>query len=299
MELEQLIDALLSRGIAPEPAPTESEYHALWLRREVGDENEFTTAALGGALADRLAWVFVAGYQATIRRCFPGLPRESGWCAFVNTEDSSGAFPGTTLAGESGQRRLSGWKGWVAAADHIDRLLVSASHNQTPFLVIRRDQPGVTIETGAPKGYLSEMVQGRAHFADVAIAEEQVIGDERTFPVFRSAESAYVRVALAAFILGHSRRLDAPPSLIGGAVGALFSLEAILRLRLPSDTAAVGLLGAANQVSTLAAEFEALIQDRDRALHALWIKDRRLVGGALPGIAARAAKALGVTDPEG
>lgn len=298
MELVQVVDALLTGDIAPQPSPTESDYHALWLGRAVGDEDELVMAALGGALADRLAWVFVAGYQATIRRCFAELPREPGWSAFVNTEDQTGAFPGTTLSGEPGQRRLSGWKGWVAAADHVDRLLVSASHNQVPFAVVRRDQSGVTIETGAPKGYLSEMVQGRAHFEDVTVEEDQVIGDERTFPVFRSAESAYVRAALAAFMLSHARRLDAPPNLISGAAAALFALEAILHRELPSDTAAVGLLGAANQVSALATEFEALLEERDEALHALWTKDRRLVDGALPGIAARAARALGVTDPE-
>ena len=256
-------------------------------------------AALGGALADRLAWVFVAGYQATIRRCFPELAREQGWSAFANTEDPTGAFPGTTLSEWPGQRRLSGWKGWVAAADHVDRLLVSASHNQVPFAVVRRDQPGVTIETGAPKGYLSEMVQGRAHFEDVIVEEGQVIGDERTFPTLRSAESAYVRVALAAFMLSHVRRLDAAPTLISGAVAALFSLKANLRLELPSDTAAVGLLGAANQVSALATEFEALLEERDAALYALWTKDRRLVDGALPGIAAGAARALGVPEAGG
>ena len=299
MELEQLIDGVLAGEIVPQPAPTEPDYHTLWLRREVGASDELEMAALGGALADRLAWVFVAGYQATIRRCFPELPRESGWCAFVNTEDRTGVFPGTTLSGGPGQRRLSGWKGWVAAADHIDRMLVSASHNQIPFLVVRRDHPGVTIETGAPKSYLAEMVQGRVHFEDVPITEDQVIGDERTFPTFRSAESAYVRVALAAFILSHARGLNAPPALTSGAAAALFSLEAILRLELPSDAAAVGLLGAASQVGALAADFEALIEEQDAALHALWTKDRRLVGGALPGIASRAARALGVAEAGG
>src|SRR5690606_13747381 len=103
------------------------------------------------------------------------------------------------------------------------------------------------------------------------------------------AESAYVRVALAAFILSHARRLEAPADLISGAVAALFSLDAILQLHLPSDAAAVGLFGAAKQVSALAGQFESLIEERDVALHALWTKDQRLVDGALPGIAARAA----------
>lgn len=295
MDLQQLVTGILAGSIAPEPSPTEADYHAAWLDRKVGEEDEFMTAALGGALADRLAWVFVAGYQSSMRRSFPALPRENGWCAFVNTEDRTGTYPGTSLTGEPGNRRLSGWKGWVAAADHIDRLLVSASHNQLPFMLLRRDQPGVRIVSGGPpKAYLSELVQGRAQFDNVAISEAQIIGDERTFPVFRATESAYVRAALAAFMFSHARRLGAPPALTGGALDALFACKAILQLPLPSDAASVAMLGSAGHVIALASEFESLIAQKDPALHQLWMKDRRLVHGSLPATLARAERALGI-----
>ena len=297
MDLQQLVTGILAGTTAPESSPTEADYHAAWLDHRVGEEDEFMTAALGGALADRLAWVFVAGYQASMRRSFPALPRENGWCAFVNTEDRTGTYPGTTLTGEPGNHRLSGWKGWVAAADHIDHLIVTASHNQRPFMLMRRDQPGVRIVSGGPpKAYLSELVQGRAHFDNVAISETQIIGDARTFPVFRSAESAYVRTALSAFMFSHARRLGAPPALIGGALDALFACAAILQLPLPSDTAAVAMLGSASHVVALALEFESLIAQKDQALHQLWVKDRRLIRGSLPGIASRAERALGIAS---
>lgn len=287
---------MLSGTVAAPPSPTEGDYHATWLARDVGSEGEFMTAALGGALADRLAWVFVAGYQAGIRRSFPTLPRERGWCAFVNTEDKSGTFPGTLLSGEPGALRLSGCKGWVAAADHIDRLIVTASQNKPPFMLIRRDQAGVRIDNGPPKAYLSEMVQGRASFDNVAIGDEQFIGDERTFPVFRSVESAYVRTALAAFMFSQARRLGGPPSLIGGALASLCASATMLQLPLPSDAASVAMLGGANHAGGLAAEFESLIALKDPALHGLWMKDRRLTGGSAAAIASRAERALGLTD---
>ena len=42
-------------------------------------------AVHGGMLADRMAWVFVAGYQAALRRTFPdqALPR---WAALAVSE---------------------------------------------------------------------------------------------------------------------------------------------------------------------------------------------------------------------
>ncbi len=110
MELADVAEGVLQGRIMPVSAQSEADWHAAWLEHEVGSQEEIVTAALGGALSDRLAWVFLAGYQATIRRCFPELPPEHGWCSFVNTEDQSGSLPGTSLTGEPGSLRLSGWK---------------------------------------------------------------------------------------------------------------------------------------------------------------------------------------------
>jgi hypothetical protein len=249
-------------------------------------------AVLGGALADRLAWVFLAGYQGTIRRCFPGLSREHGWSSFVNTEDPSGSLPGTSLTGGPPNRRLSGWKTWVAASDHAERLLVSAHQGETPFVVVRRDQPGVLIERGQPKVYLSEMTQGRVEFTDVTVGEDQLIGDERTFLMFRSAESAYVRAALNAFIFSQACQPGGWPDLIGQALAGLYAAASILQLPLPSNAAAVALFGLDVRTGALAQDFASFIEREDPGLHALWMKDRRLVDGASNGIARRAAEAL-------
>lgn len=293
MELKELVEQVVSAAVLTVSAPSEADYHAVWLQHRVGRESPLLIAALGGALADRLAWVFVAGYQATLRRTFPDLPVEDGWCAFVNTEDPSGTLPPTSLTGEPGHRRLSGTKTWLAMADHVDRLLVSARHNTPPFIVVRRDQAGVRIESGGPKSYLSEMVQGRVTFDDIPVPEKQITGDERTFPVFRASESAYVRVALNAFILNHTRRLGGPPALIGGAVAELYASAALLDLDLPSPVAALGLHGVDMHTQALASEFEGYVRAHDEALFQLWTKDRRLVTGASAGIAARAAAVLG------
>ncbi|MCC6238361.1 MAG: hypothetical protein IT299_12440 [Dehalococcoidia bacterium] len=292
MELQELVDRILDHDLEAVAAPAEADYHAAWLARDIASDAEFMLAAHGGALADRLAWVFLAGYQATIRRCFPTLPREAGWAAFVNTEDRSGDFAGTTLSGARGHRVLSGWKGWVAGAGHLDRMLVSASQGRLPFIVVRPSDPGVRLEVGPARGYLSEMTQGRAHFEDAPVREDQVIEDDSTFAVFRASESAYVRAALAAFMLAQTRRLDGPPSLIGGALALLFASESILRLPLPSDAASVAFLGVAEQTTALAAAFEDLIRERDPALYELWNKDRRLITGAFAGVQSRADAVL-------
>jgi hypothetical protein len=291
MDLHELIDGVMAGRIAPVSAPAEADYHLVWLEYQVNTSDPFVASALGGALADRLAWVFLAGYQGTIRRCFPALPTEPGWCAFVNTE-GSGGLPGTALTTGSGERRLTGWKTWVAGADHVDRLLVSASHEHLPFCVVRREHAGVRILSGPPSAYLPELVQGRVEFQDVAISPDQLTGDERTFPAFRASESAYIRAALFAFMLAHSLRLEAPPELIASALTGVLTMESLLCLPLPSEAATIATLGASRQCEAVAAEFAALIESRDQALFEHWTRDARLVYGASSGTLTRAEEAI-------
>lgn len=292
MDVRELVERIQSGDITPTDAPSEGDYYEAWLRGEVSTADPFETAAIGGAMADRLAWVFIAGYQGTITRCFPQLPVIPGWRAFVNTEDRRGNLIGTRLLTEGGVRRLYGWKTWVAAADHVDILMVSARQNEPPFLVIPRTQAGVQIERATPKGYLTEMAQSSVRFDGVEVSDGQIVGDETTFSTFRAAEGAYVRVALNAFILSHALRLGADATIVGGAIAGLLGASANLQLPLPSSIASLAIAGADGHTTWLASEFEAFIQSRDQDLYQRWVRDGRLIHGASAGIAARAESVL-------
>lgn len=297
VSLDAVIEGVLAGTIGPIDAATEGAYHAAWLERDLGSREPAVMAALGGALADRLPWVFMAGYEATLRRCFPDLRAERGWSAFANTE-GVGELPGTSLTGEAGSRRLSGWKTWLAGADHVARLLVSAKHNELPLLVIRRDQQGVVIEHSRSGGYLPELVQGRVRFDDVAVLEGQVTGNAETFPTFRASEGGYVRLALNAFMLSHAVRLQAPAALVSGALAGVLAAAAAMDLALPSSTATIALGGVDARTRALAGEFGAFIATADPALHARWTRDARLYGSdALTRRAEEALAALRLALP--
>jgi len=292
VDVPQLVERIRTGQVHPVDAPTEEDYYRAWVQGGVSDADPFTTAVVGGAMADRLAWVFLAGYQATITRCFPELAVMPGWRSFVNTEDRRGILSGTSLLNEDGARRLYGWKTWVAASAHVDELMVSAKQNEPPFIVVPRAQAGVHIDDGTPKAYLTEMVQGTVRFDGVEVADSQIVGDETTFSVFRASEGAYVRVALTAFILSHAIRLGGDATLVGGAISGLLGASAILRLPVPSAIASLAVAGADSHTTWLASEFEAFIQERDEELSRRWLRDNRLVHGASAGIAARADAAL-------
>lgn len=285
-----MIGDVLAGAVSTVEAPSEAEFHRAWVEREISSHEPVVIAALGGALADRLAWVFQSGYQATLHRCFPQVPAEPGWLAFANTE-GVGGLAGTTLSVEPGRRRLNGWKTWLAGAGHVERLLVSATHNELPFLLVRRDAPGVVIEHNREGGYLPELIQGRVGFTDVAIVEEQVTGDERTFPTFRAAEGAYVRVALNAFMLAQAVRLDGPAGLVSAALAGVLAAAGAVALELPSTAATLAIAGVDQQTRVLTREFEVFIGSADPALHERWLRDQRLFRGS-DSMAQRADAAL-------
>ena len=292
MRIDEVIDGVLRREFGPADAPTEADWLATWVANDLGHADLEVMAALGGALSDRLAWVFLSGYQATVARCFPDLPRRDGWTSFVNTEDRSGTLPGTALSGDGDARRLNGWKGWLAASSSVERLLVSAKQEHTPFIVLDRGAPGVRIEDRNAPSYLPELTQGRVQFADVPVPDEALTGDEHTFPLFRTTEGAYIRVALATFMLSHARRLDAPAPLLAEAVAVLHASIGVVAQPMPSLPSLLAAHGADITTQRLVTSFEDLLRARDPELLGRWTRDRRLVTGAGERLAARAAADL-------
>lgn len=298
MDMTSFVGSVLTGELAPVAAGDEQVFHTEWVTRGLSLDDSFLMAARGGAIADRLAWVFVSGYQATIRRVFPDLSPEPGWASFVNTENPEAKLSGTTLeVDSSGNGTLRGWKTWVATSAHVSRLLVSSSQGRIPFAVVRRDQPGVEIETSPRKSYLGDMSQGRVQFHDVAVSADCIVGDERTFPVFRASESAYVRVALNAFMFAQCCRVGAPAELIARLVANLYGSQAVMAGQLPSDEATIALYGIHMETVDLAFQFQKLLAESDPDLQARWLVDRRLVDGVTVGLASRAAQALSQRRP--
>ena len=66
---------------------SEQDYYDLWHACGLHTMSPGDSAIAGALLADRLPWVFAAGYQATLHNAFPGLPR-AGWAAFAATEEA-------------------------------------------------------------------------------------------------------------------------------------------------------------------------------------------------------------------
>jgi len=180
--------------------PEESSFHSAWrtacnVAHGALQDEEVELALAGGALADRLAWVFVSGYQAAVRRCFPELVSGSGWTCLAAAEGRDG--PGCVLATDGEDYLLSGEKSWVAGAGVLESLVVSVNEGDSRcFAGVEASAPGVAIDLPRTPGFLGEMTQGVARFDAVRVVN--VINEPARGLWFRGAEPLYVMLALNA-----------------------------------------------------------------------------------------------------
>lgn len=202
-------EKFLEGEYSPVECGSERDYRALWDERGMQRLEPAASAIAGGLLADRLPWVFTAGYQATLRNAFPSLPRD-GWAAFAATEDTHDpqAHPGTVLIEDGETYRLNGHKSWVAHSALVDYLIVTVNDpggdkRRARGLIVERSRAGVTLTHRTEPGFLKALSQGFAKFDNAAVAATEVFEFE---PIrqFGRTEAKFVMLAGTAFMLARA-----------------------------------------------------------------------------------------------
>ena len=279
---------ILDRSIAPIEASDESAYLEEWTKAAAPLAVPLATAVAGGAIADRLAWVFIAGYQAALRRVFPELPVD-GFAAYVASEDRKGELPGVTAVEHLDGFTLSGNKTWLASSDHAQHLVVSVGEREeTRFYLLERDIEGVSTLTYDRASFLGDMSQGRVTFNDAFVTPDHSIADPNRSRSFSNAEPLHVLTAAAAFMLSHTRAHAGPISLQGRALAAIEAAAALSEAKLTEPHVTLGLVGVAAEVHAAATEFESFLWEADEALLERWSADRRLINMFSAGLERRA-----------
>jgi hypothetical protein len=176
---------------ASRAATAEADFLSIYRHAELASRTPVVAAIEGGQLADRLAWVFVAGYQAVVRSVFPEITT-SGWAAFAATENTRepDRYPAASVRRSEKGLLLSGCKSWIAQSRSVEQLVVTTGSRQDGrcFLIQTRNDrttlPGVDLEhrardivqeEGEPGGqprFLADMSQGKARFDDVPVLAE-------------------------------------------------------------------------------------------------------------------------------
>ncbi len=201
-----VLEQFLNGEHGPVPCATEQDYYRLWHARGIGNLAPTDIAILGGILADRLPWVFTAGYQATLHNAFTSLPPD-GWAAFAATEDAHDpqTHPGTSLRNNGQGYFLNGHKSWVAHSAVVDHLIVTINDpegdkRRARGLIVQRDRAGVTLTHREQPRFLAQMSQGFAKFDDTLVDQGEVFEFE-SIRQFGRTEAKFVMLASAAFLL--------------------------------------------------------------------------------------------------
>jgi hypothetical protein len=279
---------ILDGSTKPIDAPDEAAYLEEWTKSAAPLPTPLAQAIAGGAIADRLAWVFVAGYQAALRRVFPELPVD-GFAAYVASEDRKGELPGVAVLEHKDGFSLAGNKTWVASSDHVQHLVISAGEREeTCFYLIHREAEGVSMLTYDRASYLGDMSQGRVTFEGAFAPPERAIAEPVRSRSFSNAEPLHVLTAAAAFMLSHTRSHGGPISLQGRALATIAATSTLAEAELTEPQVTLGLVGVSAALQTTATEFEAFLWEADEALLERWSADRRLINMFTAGLERRA-----------
>ena len=254
--------------------PSEADWYRHWQALAGPDDDPVTLAMRGGASADRFAWVFMSGYQAALKRCFPEYCA-GGWVCFAAAEPRNG--PGCELRESGDGFRLTGQKSWIAGAEHIDRLIVSLDEARR-FVCLERDRPAVEISLPRTPSFLAELSQGVADFNGVEVDRSEVLDEPVRAQRFRGAEPLHVLIALNAFLAGRIRALDGSDSLVDRA-GAVLDTAAGLAAALDDRPAIkAGLAELRQTTRDVVVGFEReLLSTADEVLRLSWQADGRFL----------------------
>jgi hypothetical protein len=262
-----------------------------WWREQArstsGVEPSVDRALAGGALADRLAYAFAAGYQAALASMFGGAPGELA--SFCVTEQGGGhpKAMATTLAWHDGTLLVEGVKTWATMAPLARTLYVvavagAAEGERRPLRVVRvgASAAGVALEARPPMPIAPEIPHARLRLEAVALAPDAALegdGYERYVRPFRTVEDVHVTAAVTAYLAGAGARRGWPESLRETLCGLGVSLRGLASLDPSAPATHVALAGALTAAGRAFDECaEAWQADPDEEA-ARWARDRPLL----------------------
>ena len=267
---------------------TEADFYAHWREVTRGAADPVALATAGGTAADRLSWVFLSGYQAAVRHCFPEFS-VTGWTCFAAAEPEAG--PRCRLSSDGGRTLLDGTKSWIAGADCVDHLVVMVGERDScEFVGVDRSAPGVSIELPRKPSFLAEMSQGVAHFDRVVIAPDNRIQQPQRARRFRAAEPLFVLIALNAALAQHSRSAGVPA--VADAAHACVAQGRVLSGMIEERADFKAALSSYREsITRVVSDFErSVLPLTVPALQASWKVDGRLL--VMFGVAQRTAQSL-------
>ena len=270
MTHSKVYESLVEGGLRRVEAANEAAYRDAWTEHALPRGPDLLAMAIsGGMIADRMAWVFVAGYQAACRHVFPSAALRS-WVSYAATEDRDGdpPLPGVRLTGTPSAGTLSGNKAWIAAARSVGQLVVRVgTEPEATYFVVDRDRRGLTIDP-KPRDFLSNLSQGRARFEETPVTSADLVDGTR-IGLLEFVEPLYVYSAFCGFVLGGIT----DPDLLAGCHDCLDAVEPALASVRAGDVDHSAL----DEADTLAEDLLARLAGNRAGAAGRWETDHKII----------------------
>ena len=251
-------------------------------------------AIAGGFVADRIAYAFTAGYQASLRRLLPSL--SSHTIAALCVSEEGGGHPRkikTTLRridqkdNRSPIWEINGRKQFITNADEAGRLLIAASAGETPdgknqiqMIEIERDAPGITVIPMKELPFVPEISHGILLLEGVRAREENLLSGDgylNFIKPFRTIEDIHVSAAIIGYLFRIAGQYGWPQAIQEKCL-SLFSGFRSLSAEDPGNPAVhIALGGILDQMAQLVTDIEPNWTSVDAFTRTSWVRDRKLL----------------------
>jgi alkylation response protein AidB-like acyl-CoA dehydrogenase len=253
------------------------------------------SAVRGGAIADRLGYAFVAGYEAALTALVPSRDRRTP--AALCATETGGAHP-RAIATVIEDGALRGEKTFVTLGTHAEELLVLAKtgddgdHARLALVSVSRDAPGVSVTPLRETPFVPEIPHASLRFDGVR-EYEALPGDGWTDYVrpFRTIEDAHVHAALLAYLGATGMRCGWPREVAERAASLLASIRTITIADPSSSLTHVALAGAIELSRALVRDAEPHWDRAPDDERMRWRRDRALLEVAAKARAKRLERA--------
>ena len=280
--------------------PDEGSFHRLWQQQGLSLLPPSELAFVGGGLADRPAWVFIAGYQAALRQCFPvfaataragasasessrsSVSNSVGWGSYLVSEQRDATKRPTCLVTEKAAGfMLNGTKSWLASAAHLQWLIVKVQHGElTHQLLVPADRAGVQILGRNSGEFLSEMSVAGASFRDTSVETTEDLATSQQYAhKFVFIESRCLMIALCGHFIAVAQRANLDTERL---IQARLIIEGLVTAELDQIESLRGLLAGMNALRDwfddwLTTETGTQADAQQAQLRTRWAANQRLV----------------------
>lgn len=244
-------------------------------------------ALVAGFDAPCVAYAFAGGYQAALGRMLGSGPRPC-FRALCVTEQGGNRprHMQTTLTRSDAGWCLNGEKSYVTGGTHAEELYVAARRVPEGDIVMLRvplAREGVVIQPLAELPFVPELPHAAVKLSDVHVCDQELMpgdGYDNYVKPFRTIEDIHVELALIGHMWRQTANSGDHPVLLQALAAHAATLFALAALAPQDPVAHLALAGHREHLRATVTTLESVWETANPRFHALWLRDRKLLGVA-------------------